>query len=97
MLTVLVSNIANPVEEPLDRDPGVLTLAAAGESADGYIPVRGPSQGAADTPLDLEDANASVRFQHSFGFFQISHDGTFFPCLLHRINTPSLPPRFTGE
>jgi hypothetical protein len=28
MLTVLVSNIANPVEEPLDRDPGVLTLAA---------------------------------------------------------------------
>ncbi|GJE45248.1 hypothetical protein [Methylobacterium soli] len=28
MLTVLVSNIAEPLEEPLDRDPGVLTLAA---------------------------------------------------------------------
>ena len=29
MLAVLVSNISRPVEEPLDRDPGVLTLAAA--------------------------------------------------------------------
>ncbi|MDR7036797.1 MULTISPECIES: hypothetical protein [Methylobacterium] len=29
MLAVLVSNIARPVEEPLDRDPGFLTLAAS--------------------------------------------------------------------
>src|SRR5579859_997920 len=45
-------------------------LTVSGESNDGYIPVRGPSQGAADTPLDLEDANASVRIQHSFGSVQ---------------------------
>ncbi|WP_194075089.1 hypothetical protein [Methylobacterium durans] len=29
MLAVLVSNIADPVEEPLDRDPGFLTLAVS--------------------------------------------------------------------
>jgi outer membrane receptor protein involved in Fe transport len=42
-------------------------ITVSGESNNGYIPVRGPSQGAADVPLDREDANASVRFQHSFG------------------------------
>jgi outer membrane receptor protein involved in Fe transport len=45
-------------------------ITVAGESNDGYVPVRGPAQGQADTPLDLEDANASVRFQHSFGSVQ---------------------------
>ncbi|WP_191969976.1 hypothetical protein [Methylobacterium planeticum] len=29
MLTALVSSLAKPVDEPLDRDPGVLTLAAS--------------------------------------------------------------------
>lgn len=42
-------------------------LTVSGESNNGYIPVRGPEQGHADTPLDLEDANAAMRVQHSFG------------------------------
>jgi outer membrane receptor protein involved in Fe transport len=47
-----------------------MLITVSGESNNGYVPVRGPEQGAADTPLDLEDANASVRFQHSFGSVQ---------------------------
>ncbi len=45
-------------------------VTVSGESNDGYTPVRGPSRGAADTPLDLEDANAAIRVQHSFGSVQ---------------------------
>ena len=41
--------------------PGVLSLAAAGESADGYIPVRA-GRGAADTPLDLHAYSGSARW-----------------------------------
>src|SRR5690606_36391226 len=38
------------------RGFGRLTLTASGlyEHSDGYVPVRGPAQGAADTPTDLE-------------------------------------------
>ncbi len=43
-----------------------LLITASGESNDGYTPVRGPRAGAADVPLDLEDANISARFQHDF-------------------------------
>lgn len=46
--------------------PGVLFTASA-ETTDGYTPVRGRAAGAADRPLDLEDANAAVRVQHTFG------------------------------
>ncbi len=41
--------------------PGLLSLAAAGESADGYIPVRA-GRGAADTPLDLHAYSGSARW-----------------------------------
>ena len=41
--------------------PGVLTVSAAGESADGYIPVRA-GRGAADTPLDLHAYSGSARW-----------------------------------
>ncbi len=46
--------------------PGVLSLAAAGESADGYIPVRA-GQGAADTPLDLHAYSGSARWVGEIG------------------------------
>ena len=49
--------------------PDVL-ITASGESTDGYTPVRGKIAGAADTPLDLEDANAAIRVQHAFGSVQ---------------------------
>ena len=49
--------------------PDVL-ITAAGESTDGYTPVRGKIAGAADTPLTLEDSNASLRVQHSFDGIQ---------------------------
>jgi outer membrane receptor protein involved in Fe transport len=42
-------------------------VTAAAETTDGYTPVRGKVAGAADRPLDLEDANAAVRVQHRFG------------------------------
>jgi outer membrane receptor protein involved in Fe transport len=44
-----------------------LLITAAAETTDGYTPVRGRIAGAADRPLDLEDANAAVRLQHAFG------------------------------
>ncbi len=43
-----------------------ILLTAAAETTDGYIPVRGPVAGAADTPLSLKDETASVRLQHDF-------------------------------
>src|SRR5690606_7206397 len=41
---------------------GGLTLTATGlyDRTDGYVPVRGPARGAADTPLDLEAVSAAV-------------------------------------
>jgi outer membrane receptor protein involved in Fe transport len=41
-------------------------ITAAGESTDGYTPVRGPAQGKADVPLDLEDATLAARLGHDF-------------------------------
>ena len=38
-----------------------LTGSALYETSDGYVPVRGPAAGAADTPLDLRTRSASVR------------------------------------
>jgi outer membrane receptor protein involved in Fe transport len=43
-----------------------LLITAAGESTDGYTPVRGPARGAADQPLDLEDATLAARLGHDF-------------------------------
>lgn len=42
---------------------GPVRLSASGlyETSDGYVPVRGPAAGAADTPLDLEVRSAAVR------------------------------------
>src|SRR6185437_7222602 len=45
--------------------PSMLVTASA-ETTNGYTPVRGKIAGAADQPLDLEDANAAVRVQHDF-------------------------------
>ncbi|MFL5296485.1 MAG: TonB-dependent receptor plug domain-containing protein [Phenylobacterium sp.] len=42
-------------------------VTGAAESTDGYIPVRGPKQGAADTPTDLRDETIALRAQHDFG------------------------------
>ncbi len=50
----------------LKLGPGVLSLAAAGESADGYIPVRA-GRGAADTALDLHAYSSSARWVASLG------------------------------
>jgi vitamin B12 transporter len=47
-------------------------ITASGESNDGYTPVRGKVAGAADTPLDLEDANAAIRVQHDFNGVQVA-------------------------
>ena len=47
-------------------------VTVSGESNDGYTPVRGKTAGAADTPLDLEDANAAVRVQHDFNGVQVA-------------------------
>jgi vitamin B12 transporter len=46
--------------------PGVLSLAAAGESEDGYIPVR-DGRGAADTRLDLHAYSGSARWVATIG------------------------------
>ena len=41
-----------------------LLITAAGSTTDGFIPVRGASRGAADTPTTLHDASFAVRAQH---------------------------------
>ena len=41
--------------------PARLVGTALYETSDGYVPVRGPDAGAADTPLDLEVMSAAVR------------------------------------
>ena len=50
----------------LTLGPGVLSLAAAGESADGYIPVRA-GRGAADMRLDLHAYSGSARWVTTIG------------------------------
>ncbi|KQW82923.1 TonB-dependent receptor [Brevundimonas sp. Root1279] len=44
-----------------DAGPVRLVGTALYETSDGYVPVRGPEAGAADTPLDLEFLSAAVR------------------------------------
>lgn len=39
----------------------LLTASLMGEQSDGYVPVRGPARGAADTPLDLMTRSAALR------------------------------------
>ena len=48
---------------------GGVTLTGMGlyDRTDGYVPVRGPAQGAADTPLDLEALSAAVRADAALG------------------------------
>ncbi|MFN3523891.1 MAG: TonB-dependent receptor [Phenylobacterium sp.] len=46
--------------------PGLL-LTAAGSTTDGYVPVRGAAQGAADVPTTLSDYAASARLQRMIG------------------------------
>ena len=41
--------------------PARLVASALYETSDGYVPVRGPDAGAADTPLDLEVRSAALR------------------------------------
>ena len=53
-------------------------ITVSGESADGYTPVRGPSAGAADTPLSLEDSNAAIRVQHDFNGVQAAARAEIF-------------------
>jgi outer membrane receptor protein involved in Fe transport len=49
--------------------PGLLVVGQA-ESSGGYTPVRGPTRGAADTPLTLSDESLSFRVQHTFDDIQ---------------------------
>jgi len=49
--------------------PGLLVTASA-ETSDGYTPVRGARQGAADQPLTLQDESFGVRVQHDFDGIQ---------------------------
>jgi len=39
----------------------LFTASLLGEQSDGYVPVRGPARGAADTPLDLMTRGAALR------------------------------------
>lgn len=43
-----------------------LTGALQREVSDGYVPVRGPAAGAADTPLDLETLSGALRLDAAF-------------------------------
>lgn len=49
-----------------------LFATAVHDRSDGYIPVRGPGSGAADTPLDLEATAGAVRFDTPLGFADLS-------------------------
>jgi vitamin B12 transporter len=43
-----------------------LLITAAGETSDGFTPVRGAARGAADQPADLESVSAAARLQGTF-------------------------------
>jgi len=47
-----------------------LLLTAAASKTDGYYAVRGPSRGAADERVSLEDVSGAIRAQHDFGGVQ---------------------------
>ncbi|HEY0598517.1 TonB-dependent receptor [Brevundimonas sp.] len=50
-----------------DLGPARLVASALYETSDGYVPVRGPAAGAADTPLDLAVRAAALRADIPFG------------------------------
>lgn len=52
--------------------PLALTLSGLREVSDGYVPVRGPAAGAADTPLDLDSRSASLRVDTALGQANLS-------------------------
>lgn len=49
-----------------------VTLSGLREVSDGYVPVRGPAAGAADTPLDLDSRSASLRVDTALGQANLS-------------------------
>ena len=53
---------------------GPVRLTASGlyEVSDGYVPVRGPAAGAADTPLDLDSRSAAIRADAPLGAANLS-------------------------
>lgn len=53
---------------------GPVRLTASGlyEVSDGYVPVRGPAAGAADTPLDLDSRSAAIRADAPLGTANLS-------------------------
>lgn len=51
----------------VEAGPVRLTGSALYETSDGYVPVRGPATGAADTPLDLEAKSAALRMDAPIG------------------------------
>ena len=52
--------------------PLAVTLSGLREVSDGYVPVRGPSAGAADTPLDLDSRSAALRVDTALGQANLS-------------------------
>ena len=52
--------------------PAAVTLSGLREVSDGYVPVRGPSAGAADTPLDLDSRSAALRVDTALGQANLS-------------------------
>jgi outer membrane receptor protein involved in Fe transport len=52
--------------------PLVVTLSGLREVSDGYVPVRGPAAGAADTPLDLDSRSAALRVDTALGQANLS-------------------------
>lgn len=52
--------------------PVAVTLSGLREVSDGYVPVRGPAAGAADTPLDLDSRSAALRVDTALGQANLS-------------------------
>lgn len=52
--------------------PLAVTLSGLREVSDGYVPVRGPAAGAADTPLDLDSRSAALRVDTALGRANLS-------------------------
>ncbi|MET3836599.1 outer membrane receptor protein involved in Fe transport [Brevundimonas sp. UYEF29] len=52
--------------------PLAVTLSGLREVSDGCVPVRGPSAGAADTPLDLDSRSAALRVDTALGQANLS-------------------------
>lgn len=54
------------------QGPLAVTLSGLREVSDGYVPVRGPAAGAADTPLDLDSRSAALRVDTALGQANLS-------------------------